>query len=325
MKRIILGAVAGLLLVGTVSASAQTDEERQELRRRLQELRQEVRDLERQLGENRYELRTAIEPLVLAMAGNRARLGVVVNTAEDSEGNAIGAELQAVTPDGPADEAGLEAGDVIISVNGESLTDTRRSQTPGDKLVEWARELEEGDTVRVEYQREGQRRTATIVARRVPGYAYSWSFQEPNVEVMAPRIRVETREMADRARELAEQFEGERFLQGAPWVMRMTARWADMELTTLDEDLGRYFGTTEGLLVVRAPKEDALLNLRSGDVILRIGGRVPSSPSHAIRILRSYEPGDEIRMDIMRDKQRQTITATVPEREHDRGLFWQEN
>ncbi|HET7039081.1 MAG TPA: PDZ domain-containing protein, partial [Gemmatimonadales bacterium] len=91
-------------------------------------------------------------------------------------------------------------------------------------------------------------------------------------------------------------------------------RWADMELTTIDADLGSYFGTTEGLLVVRAPK-DSFLNLKSGDVILRIGGRVPTSPSHAVRILRSYEPGDEVVVQIMRNKQRTEVKGTVPEKE----------
>jgi S1-C subfamily serine protease len=105
------------------------------------------------------------------------------------------------------------------------------------------------------------------------------------------------------------------------WSIREGARWSDMELTTLDANLGGYFGTTEGLLVVRAPG-DSLLGLRSGDVILRIGGRVPSSPSHAVRILSSYEAGDEIRIEVMRNKRQMEVKAIVPERE--RGMFWEE-
>lgn len=73
--------------------------------------------------------------------------------------------------------------------------------------------------------------------------------------------------------------------------------------------------------MVRAPK-DGLLGLKSGDVIRRIGGRVPTSPSHATRIFRSYEPGDEIRIEIMRNKSPQEVKAIAPEGE--RGLFWEE-
>jgi S1-C subfamily serine protease len=91
-----------------------------------------------------------------------------------------------------------------------------------------------------------------------------------------------------------------------------TNRWSSIELTTLDAGLGSYFGTTEGVLVVRAPA-DSLLGLRSGDVIQRIGGRVPTSPSHALRILRSYEPGDRVELDVMRERRAQRLNAVVPQ------------
>jgi serine protease Do len=118
----------------------------------------------------------------------------------------------------------------------------------------------------------------------------------PRTFVQPPRIDVET-----------------------PLLRFLPRGWLDMELVTLNEELGSYFGTTQGVLVVRAPEETSL-NLRSGDVILDIDGREPSSPSHALRIMRSYEPGETMRIEVMRDKRRQTITATVPER--DGGFFW---
>jgi serine protease Do len=97
--------------------------------------------------------------------------------------------------------------------------------------------------------------------------------------------------------------------------IRIPASWLDAELVTLNPELGEYFGTTKGILVVRAPREGTL-GLRSGDVILSIGGREPSSPSHALRILRSYEAGERVNIEVMREKRRQTVTATVPERDH---------
>ncbi len=311
MKRMIFGVLVLLLTVGS-SAGAQTDEERRELRQRLQELRREVRELERQLGERNF-LRIG-EPLVLSMFGNRGRLGVVVNTSEEPETDSIGAVLQAVTPDGPAAEAKLEAGDIIVSMNGERLTETRRRQSPGDRLVELARDLEEGDTVRVQYQRDGERRTATIVAGHVPGFAYA--FARPNELRYQFEVQPFADDMIERTRGLVERLRVRSLGDaGGVWEIAIAGtRWADIELATLNDELGEYFGVTEGLLVVRAPRED-LLGLKSGDVILRIGGRKPSSPSHAARIMRSYDPGDELRIDIMRHKRRETVTAIVPERD----------
>jgi S1-C subfamily serine protease len=90
-----------------------------------------------------------------------------------------------------------------------------------------------------------------------------------------------------------------------------TSPWSDMELVPMTEALGRYFGTAEGLLVVRGPASDAI-DIGDGDVILSINGRTPSSPEHALRILGSYEPGETIEFSIMRDRQRLPIEYLVP-------------
>ncbi len=84
-----------------------------------------------------------------------------------------------------------------------------------------------------------------------------------------------------------------------------------MELTKLTPQLGRYFGTDRGVLVVRAPAH-GVLQLQDGDVILSIGGRTPNSSSQAIRILTSYDPGQKIELSILREHHRINITATMP-------------
>jgi len=95
--------------------------------------------------------------------------------------------------------------------------------------------------------------------------------------------------------------------------------WGDLDLVSLNPDLGEYFGTKEGILVVRAPA-DSSLPLRAGDVILSVGGRKPASPSHAMRILRSYEAGETVSIDIMRKQKRTTVAWKVPEPEERRAF-----
>jgi hypothetical protein len=63
---------------------------------------------------------------------------------------------------------------------------------------------------------------------------------------------------------------------------------------------------------VRAP-DDSRLKLEDGDVIVDIDGRVPSSPSHALRILSSYQPGEKLKLNILRTKKRMSFEVTVPE------------
>jgi len=85
----------------------------------------------------------------------------------------------------------------------------------------------------------------------------------------------------------------------------------DMELATLTPQLGRYFGTEKGVLVVRAPKD---FKLEDGDVILAIDGREPSSGSHATRILSSYQGGEKITIKVMRQQKTVNVETTLPDR-----------
>jgi S1-C subfamily serine protease len=103
-------------------------------------------------------------------------------------------------------------------------------------------------------------------------------------------------------------------MAGPHWQLLTGSPLGRLELAPLNSDLGRYFGTGEGVLVISAPKDSAL-GLRGGDVVLRVDGREPSGPSHLMRILRSYDTGETFKMDIMRDRKRQTVTARIGEHE----------
>jgi S1-C subfamily serine protease len=95
-----------------------------------------------------------------------------------------------------------------------------------------------------------------------------------------------------------------------------------MELVTLNPELGEYFGAERGVLVVRGPAENDILGLKSGDVILGIGGREVRSPEHAMRILRSFEPEEKLTVQIIRHRQSQTLTGKVPESPVDFNFRW---
>jgi hypothetical protein len=84
----------------------------------------------------------------------------------------------------------------------------------------------------------------------------------------------------------------------------------DLELAPLNPDLGAYFGTTDGVLVIRAPR-DGSLGLKAGDVVQAVDGRKPSGPSHLLRILRSYDQGESFKLDILRNHKRETVTGRL--------------
>ena len=228
-----------------------------------------------------------------SFSDNRGRLGVIVRTDASAESDKIGAKIEGVTPGSPADKGGLKVGDIITKFAGTSLGgikgDDEDESGPGHKLVALARKLEPGDTVRIEYRRGADAKQATLVAEDLDG---TMRMDMPGPMVAMPHMP---------GMDLAWSF-------GEPW--------GDLELVSLNPDLGDYFGTKDGILVVKAPA-DSTLPLKGGDVILSIGGRKPTSQSHAMRILRSYEPGESVSIDILRKQKRMSLTWKVPEaREH---------
>jgi len=85
---------------------------------------------------------------------------------------------------------------------------------------------------------------------------------------------------------------------------------ADIELAPLNSDLGRYFGATEGVLVISVPK-DSQLGLKGGDVVLTVDGRKPATPSQLLRILRSYEADETLKLEVLRNHKRETLTGRL--------------
>jgi len=233
-------------------------------------------------------------------AGSRGRIGVVVKTDPDATNDKVGARIEAVTPGSPADKAGLKAGDIITRFDGTALggvaSEDNEDSGPGMKLIDLARALDPGDTVQVEYRRGTANNKASIVAEELGG-----------------NMRIEMPEMGDMPEmSLPKMWGGPGDGPGAfAWTIGDDA-WGGIELVSLNPDLGEYFGTREGVLVVRA-SEDSTLPLKGGDVIMAIGGRKPTSPMHAMRILRSYDEGETVSIDVLRKQKRSTLSWKVPE------------
>ena len=81
-------------------------------------------------------------------------MGVSLADATDSDGNGL-ARVQAVSPDGPAADAGIEVGDIIVEVGGQ--------RTAGaDAVIAAVRTRQPGDSVPVTVERDGSRKTFTV-------------------------------------------------------------------------------------------------------------------------------------------------------------------
>jgi hypothetical protein len=316
-----LTMLALTLALAVPGASAQQQQEdkqaaaRREMQQKMRELEQQMRDLQREmskLGPTPSRTRVySTGPMVQLFGGGRAYLGVTVSTGRNEATDSVGAVLEGVSPGGPADKAGLKGGDVITAFNGEKLAGRYPAagdyeSEPGRKLMDFARELDDGDTVTVDYRRGKETHRATIVAKRLGDEGFNFSFTTP-----MPDIDVHPELMAA----------GEAMRGVMPLLAGgMYGRWLDVEMVKLNPELGDYFGTAEGLLVIHAP-EDSTLPLKGGDVILSVDGRAVSSQTQLMRVMRSYDPGEDVKLDIMRQKRRITLTAKIPEHRSGRDGF----
>ncbi len=252
----------------------------------------------------------------------RARLGVTVNL-QAQPNDSVGATISAVTPGGPAFRAGIQSGDIIIRLDGTSVTAGPRPENaeadqslPGLRLVELASRLAPDDTIPVEFKRGSQRRTVSLVTGNAPIALGDLLDGERRMLFRGPEgdreILVERMPGGNLSR-VPFTREGMTLPPGT-FDFRIMTRFADLELAPLNPDLGSYFGATEGVLVVRVG-EHSTLGLKGGDVLLAIDGRRATSPAAALRILRSYETGETVRLEVLRNRQRQTVSATIGERE----------
>lgn len=260
----------------------------------------QMRDAERALAaaaRQIAELSTRHMPQVAGIEGrvfidrSRPVLGVNVSTDENT-GPVEGAEIVGVSPGAAAGEAGLRAGDIITAVNGESMS-AESSAAASNRLIDFMQGVEEGDLLEIDYLRDGQLASAKAHPRSMSATFYTQ--RGPNFDM--------------------NRLPGTMAVPVQPPVGVFPfagGSWGDMEMVALTERLGSYFGTEEGLLVVRAPEDEAL-QLQDGDVIQSIGGRTPGSVSHAMRILGSYQGGEKLEIVIMRDQRKRTLNIEMPD------------
>ncbi|HEX5576035.1 MAG TPA: PDZ domain-containing protein [Gemmatimonadales bacterium] len=251
------------------------------------------------------------ERVMQFVMNRRARLGLKVNLRARSS-DSVGAYVDAVTPNGPAAKAGIQSGDIITSVDGKTVlaggsaeAGAQRQSLPGLRLIELAAKLAPNDTIAVQFRRGKDRKTVSLVTADEPDILFRGG--EPSGRSFAFRLGPDgPRRMVMPFEDQVEgEFGGPTVLYGSPL--------ADLELAPLNADLGRYFGATDGVLVISVPK-DSQLGLKGGDVVLTVDGRKPATPSQLLRILRSYESDETLKLEVLRNHKRETLTGRLGEK-----------
>jgi serine protease Do len=215
-----------------------------------------------------------------------SRLGVILSDIDADRaaalrlGSVTGVEVARVEPGSPAEQAGIKAGDVLLSFNNESIVGAKH-------LGRLVSETPVGRKIKIEYSRDGKVSTVMVTTAARPALATmpynpitltdvggeAWPMPgpvpSPHLFWSSPRIGIECEGLDARNSQLAE-----------------------------------FFGVKRGVLVRSVSKDSAAAKagLRAGDVILQISGHPVADPTEIVSYVREEQHSAKpMPLEVMRD------------------------
>lgn len=210
------------------------------------------------------QARPVIDALRKGQRPQRGYIGVSLQPIDDNIASSIGIPknrgelIRGVTAGGPAARAGIQQGDVVITVN-------NRPVTPDEPLAFIVSNLPVGSRVPIELIRDGQRRTVTAAIG-----------ERPTEEELAKLNGVED-ETPVREPSESQQTTGQ----------RSTRQSLGVTVQTLTPDLARSLRLNDpnlrGVVVasIDASSDAAAEGMQAGDIILSINQRPTRTPEEA--------------------------------------------
>lgn len=321
---VLLTAALAALLAGTAWASDPVhDAAAKELAQAQDALRkaaQRVAELSAQRADIARGHRERIE-----QARTRPMIGVLLSGDDQA-----GVRITGVTPDGAAAKAGLRSGDRLLSVDGMPILGGS-----GELRMANVRKLlgglQPGKPARLGYLRDGrnasvsvtpQTRTRALAFTTADGGRFEWlddghldraiASAGDGIDAgllalqalpgIAPEVR---REVIRLSRDGAQCDDAD---CTTPRLLS-AFRWNGLNLAAVDPQLGRYFGTGSGVLVLST---GGIAGLQAGDVIQRVDGKTVATPREVMAQLRGKEEQARVEVDYLRDRKTGRTQLVVP-------------
>lgn len=216
----------------------------------------------------------------------RGYIGVEITSVDEASAKAVGlakvsgVNVNKVVKGGAAEAAGIEAGDVILDVDGRAVKSSNELQN--EIVLRRA-----GDKVNLKIWRDGRE----IVKA---------------VRLKAPN------EGSDVASRGAKPDEEESYDTESP----VSFKDLGFSVSPLNSDQKSSFSTGQGVYVTKVDRSGrmAYRGLRAGTVILKADGKEISTPAQLKRILSAKQPGDGVMFVIKNgDGSKQAISVQMPE------------
>ncbi len=228
--------------------------------------------------------------VVVSKAGDRPFLGVTMQELDEGLRKGLDVKVRAgvlvaeVVDGSPAQEAGIESGDIIVEFKG------RKVESPSG-LRGMVEKSEVGDTAKVKVIRDNKARTITVTLG-AHSEGDSWS-------VVAP-----------------DRFEW--FGGGKGGLADVFGRGRlGVRVTELNDDLGAYFGVKEGegvlVLEVTEGSVGEKMGIKAGDVIVKVDGEKVGSTADLKEAVGDVELGEAFDVVLVRSKADVTLRGEMDE------------
>ncbi|MDE2270988.1 MAG: PDZ domain-containing protein [Xanthomonadaceae bacterium] len=247
----------------------------------------------------------------------RGMLGMAVTPATH------GLQVGAVTPGGPAERAGLQAGDTITAVDGQAVG----SLDVGSEAT--LREARAGKPIELTVDREGKSHMIRVTPERMQPQdwqatvrAAQEAARQATASMQTPEFRRQLQRSIDEAMQNAA--DAMKDASAASEAAIRTGRnkhawgifvspWWGLNLAPLNPDLGSYFGTDHGVLVL-SRNDKRFPGLHPGDVIVQVNHTTVMQPEDVLRSLRDSKDDQRVSMAVRRHGKAVTLAMKVPPR-----------
>lgn len=279
-----------------------------------------------QTPEAKKDAERAAQTWAFAVEGHGGYLGV--QTMDVTQDNFTkfglsavrGVAVEKVMEGSPAAAAGLQANDVIVRINNDDVTSTR-------KLTRLVSEIAPDHQAVIAVLRDGreQQLTATIGKRPTPKFGdgnFSFSIPEWKGRIEMPELKGLEEELKNLPKDGPQVF-GVPGGEGKAYVWRSgEGRMIGIGITPLTKQLADHFKVDNGVMInsVREDSPAAKAGLKAGDIIVELDGKAVKNELDLIRGINEKKDGD-VQVTLVRDGRRQTISVT-PEKSKGAGFVF---
>ncbi len=212
-----------------------------------------------------------------------------------------GVAVEKVVENSPAQQAGVQVGDVIVAIDGNKVSSIR-------KMMRIISEIAPDHQAKLSILRNGEEREITVTLTKRPPEKFESGMFRTGISMPIEEGQIARMPFPNLPTSDGEIFDPRR--AGNVVITENADRQIGAKVIQLTKQLGEYFGVSagKGMLITEVYEDSPAVKaeLKAGDVIVELDGKQITNQLELTRSLMTKKEG-EVLLTIIRDKNRQTI------------------